>query len=69
MPETFVIIDGNSLMHRAFHALPPLASMASAPPVPTPATHKIQDKSTAINQICSIFPLFSIIGTPSHTFI
>ncbi len=23
-PETFVIIDGNSLMHRAFHALPPL---------------------------------------------
>ena len=26
MPETFVIVDGNSLMHRAFHALPPLAS-------------------------------------------
>ncbi len=24
--ETFVLIDGNSLMHRAFHALPPLAS-------------------------------------------
>ena len=24
MPETFVIIDGNSLMHRAFHALPAL---------------------------------------------
>ena len=24
MPEMFVIIDGNSLMHRAFHALPPL---------------------------------------------
>ena len=24
MPETFVLIDGNSLMHRAFHALPPL---------------------------------------------
>ena len=24
MPELFVIIDGNSLMHRAFHALPPL---------------------------------------------
>ena len=27
MPETFVIIDGNSLMHRAFHALPPLTLM------------------------------------------
>ena len=26
MPETFVIIDGNSLMHRAFHALPPLSN-------------------------------------------
>ena len=26
MPETFVIVDGNSLMHRAFHALPPLES-------------------------------------------
>ena len=26
MPETFVIIDGNSLMHRAFHALPPLTN-------------------------------------------
>ena len=24
MPEMFVIVDGNSLMHRAFHALPPL---------------------------------------------
>ncbi|MBR5287614.1 MAG: DNA polymerase I [Clostridia bacterium] len=24
MPETFVIVDGNSLMHRAFHALPAL---------------------------------------------
>ena len=24
MPDMFVIIDGNSLMHRAFHALPPL---------------------------------------------
>ena len=24
MPETFVLIDGNSLMYRAFHALPPL---------------------------------------------
>ena len=23
-PGPFVIIDGNSLMHRAFHALPPL---------------------------------------------
>ena len=23
-PASFVIIDGNSLMHRAFHALPPL---------------------------------------------
>ena len=22
MSETFVIVDGNSLMHRAFHALP-----------------------------------------------
>ncbi|MBR2942071.1 MAG: hypothetical protein IKB82_01605, partial [Clostridia bacterium] len=26
MPEQFVIIDGNSLMHRAFHALPPLTN-------------------------------------------
>ena len=26
MPETFVVIDGNSLMHRAFHALPPLVN-------------------------------------------
>ena len=26
MTETFVIIDGNSLMHRAFHALPPLSN-------------------------------------------
>lgn len=26
MSETFVIIDGNSLMHRAFHALPPLTN-------------------------------------------
>ncbi len=26
MAETFVIIDGNSLMHRAFHALPPLTN-------------------------------------------
>ena len=26
MPETFVIVDGNSLMHRAFHALPPLTN-------------------------------------------
>ena len=26
MSETFVIVDGNSLMHRAFHALPPLES-------------------------------------------
>jgi len=26
MPEQFVIIDGNSLMHRAFHALPPLSN-------------------------------------------
>ena len=26
MPETFVIIDGNSLMHRALHALPPLTN-------------------------------------------
>ena len=26
MSETFVIIDGNSLMHRAFHALPPLSN-------------------------------------------
>lgn len=26
MPETFVIIDGNSLMHRAFHALPALTN-------------------------------------------
>ena len=25
-PDTFVIIDGNSLMHRAFHALPPLST-------------------------------------------
>lgn len=25
-PDTFVIIDGNSLMHRAFHALPPLSN-------------------------------------------
>ena len=24
MPDMFVIVDGNSLMHRAFHALPPL---------------------------------------------
>ena len=26
MMETFVIVDGNSLMHRAFHALPPLSN-------------------------------------------
>ena len=26
MAETFVIVDGNSLMHRAFHALPPLSN-------------------------------------------
>ncbi len=26
MPETFIVIDGNSLMHRAFHALPPLCN-------------------------------------------
>ncbi len=26
MPDTFVIIDGNSLMHRAFHALPALSN-------------------------------------------
>ena len=26
MPQTFVIVDGNSLMHRAFHALPPLTN-------------------------------------------
>lgn len=26
MSETFVIVDGNSLMHRAFHALPPLSN-------------------------------------------
>jgi len=26
MPETFVLIDGNSLMHRAFHALPALTN-------------------------------------------
>ena len=26
MPETFVLVDGNSLMHRAFHALPPLSN-------------------------------------------
>ena len=26
MPDSFVIIDGNSLMHRAFHALPPLSN-------------------------------------------
>ncbi len=26
MPDTFVIVDGNSLMHRAFHALPPLTN-------------------------------------------
>ena len=26
MPDTFVLIDGNSLMHRAFHALPPLSN-------------------------------------------
>ena len=26
MPDMFVIIDGNSLMHRAFHALPPLSN-------------------------------------------
>ena len=26
MSETFVIVDGNSLMHRAFHALPPLTN-------------------------------------------
>ncbi|MDO5300485.1 MAG: 5'-3' exonuclease H3TH domain-containing protein, partial [Clostridia bacterium] len=25
-PEVFVIVDGNSLMHRAFHALPPLSN-------------------------------------------
>ena len=25
-PDTFVIVDGNSLMHRAFHALPPLSN-------------------------------------------
>lgn len=25
-PDTFIIIDGNSLMHRAFHALPPLSN-------------------------------------------
>ena len=25
-PYTFVIVDGNSLMHRAFHALPPLSN-------------------------------------------
>lgn len=25
-PEIFVIVDGNSLMHRAFHALPPLSN-------------------------------------------
>ena len=24
--EMFVLIDGNSLMHRAFHALPPLSN-------------------------------------------
>ena len=26
MKQTFVIVDGNSLMHRAFHALPPLSN-------------------------------------------
>ncbi|MBQ4265331.1 MAG: DNA polymerase I [Clostridia bacterium] len=26
MSDTFVIVDGNSLMHRAFHALPPLTN-------------------------------------------
>jgi len=26
MSETFIIVDGNSLMHRAFHALPPLTN-------------------------------------------
>jgi len=26
MSDTFVIVDGNSLMHRAFHALPPLSN-------------------------------------------
>ncbi len=26
MEETFIVVDGNSLMHRAFHALPPLTT-------------------------------------------
>ena len=26
MSDTFIIVDGNSLMHRAFHALPPLSN-------------------------------------------
>ena len=26
MSDTFVVVDGNSLMHRAFHALPPLSN-------------------------------------------
>ena len=28
MVETFIVVDGNSLMHRAFHALPPLTTSA-----------------------------------------
>ena len=24
MKDTFLLVDGNSLMHRAFHALPPM---------------------------------------------
>src|SRR6266568_81664 len=26
MPDTIILLDGNSLVHRAFHALPPLTN-------------------------------------------
>ena len=30
LEETFIVVDGNSLMHRAFHALPPLTTSTGA---------------------------------------
>lgn len=31
MPEKFIIIDGNAILHRAWHALPPLTTPAGEP--------------------------------------
>ncbi len=61
MPHTCIVVDGNSLMHRAYHALPPMTTTAG---VPTQAVYGFL--SMLLKVLADVRPTYCAIAFDMH---